>query len=101
MAKLIDQFDFALMLSINVLTYGIIKLIDDLNGAKRVTTWQKRIVFLIAAIAMGVTYGQVTDIPTAVIINSCIIAPIAWSWLAKPIANKLGIDYKKHKDEQK
>ena len=31
----------------------------------------------------------------AIIFNSCIIAPVSWSWIAKPILNKLGIDYKK------
>ena len=44
---------------------------------------------------MGILYKYITDIHTNIIINSCIIAPVAWSWLAKPIANKFGIDYKK------
>lgn len=94
--QLVHNFDFALMLVINVITYGIIKLIDDFNGDKLPTTWQKRIVFIIVSIIIGIIYRITTDVPINIIINSCIIAPVAWSWIAKPIANKLGIDYKKN-----
>lgn len=95
--QLVANFDFALMLVINVITYGIIKFIDDVNGDKVPTTWQKRIVFLITAIVLGIIYKYYTDVPIHIIINSCIIAPVSWSWLAKPIAIKFGIDYKKNK----
>jgi hypothetical protein len=95
--QLVANFDFALMLVINVITYGVIKFIDDINGDKVPTTWQKRIVFLITAIILGIIYKYYTDVPIRIIINSCIIAPVAWSWLAKPIAIKFGIDYKKNK----
>lgn len=94
--QLVHNFDFALMLVINVITYGIIKLIDEFNGDKVPTTWQKRIVFIIISIIIGIIYRITTDVPINIIINSCIIAPVAWSWIAKPIANKLGIDYKKN-----
>lgn len=94
--QLINNFDFTLMFMINVITYFVIKFIDEINGDKLPTTWQKRIVLVITAILVGIVYRYTTDIPIIVIINSCIVAPIAWSWIAKPIANKLGIDYKKN-----
>lgn len=93
--QLISNFDFALMLIINIITYFVIKIIDEANGDKQQTTWQKRIVFLIVAIIVGIVYKVTTNIPVDIIINSCIIAPVAWSWFAKPIARKFGIDYKK------
>lgn len=93
--QLISNFDFALMLIINIITYFIIKIIDEANGDKQPTTWQKRIIFLIVAIIVGIVYKFTTNISVNIIINSCIIAPVAWSWLAKPIAGKFGIDYKK------
>lgn len=95
--QLIFNFDFALMLIINIITYFIIKIIDEVNGDKQPTTWQKRIVFLIVAIIVGIVYKFTTNISVNIIINSCIIAPVAWSWLCKPIAKKFGIDYKKNK----
>lgn len=94
--QLINNFDFTLMFMINVITYFVIKFIDEINGDKLPTTWQKRIILVITAILVGIVYRYTTDIPIIVIINSCIVAPIAWSWIAKPIANKLGIDYKKN-----
>lgn len=93
--QLIDNFNFALMVVVNFITYLVIKVIDDLNGTKVPTTWQKRIVFIIVSIFVGVWYNYTTSIPTEIIINSCVAAPLAWSWLAKPIAKALGIDYKK------
>lgn len=94
--QLVGNFDFALMLIINVITYTAIKIIDEVNGDKLPTTWQKRIVFVIVAIITGIIYKCITEIPVHIIINSCIIAPVAWSWLAKPIAGKFGIDYRKN-----
>lgn len=93
-SQLINNFNFALILIINVITYFIIKIVDETNGDKLPTTWQKRIIFVISAIVIGTIYKCTTNISINIIINSCIIAPVAWSWLAKPIARRLGIDYK-------
>lgn len=96
--QLVSNFDFTIMLIINVVTYILIKLLDEINKEKIVTTWQKRIIFIIASIIVGCIYYFLSDIKLIIIIDSIIIAPVAWSWLAKPIAGKLGIDYKpKHK----
>ena len=92
--QLVANFDFSFMLILNVVTYIIIKLVDEINKEKIVTTWQKRIIFVCASLVIGCIYYFLSDVKPIVIINSIIIAPIAWSWLAKPIANKLGIDYK-------
>lgn len=97
-SQLVHNFDFALMLVINVVTYVLIKVLDEVNGEKVPTVWQKRLIFVAAAIVIGVVYKFTTDISVNVIINSCIIAPVAWSWLAKPLANKFGIDYKQKQD---
>ena len=93
-SQLISNFDFTLIFLINVITYIVIKIIDDNNGNKIPTTWQKRIVMIIVSIIWGVLYYFLVDVKLIVIINSIIVAPVAWSWLAKPIASKFGIDYK-------
>lgn len=94
--QLTHNFDFALMFVINVLTYTIIKIVDEINKEKNVTTWQKRIIFVCVSLIIGCVYYFLSDVKPIVIINSIIIAPIAWSWLAKPIAGKFGIDYRKY-----
>lgn len=95
-AQLIDNFDFALILILNIITYMTIKILDEINKEKNVTTWQKRLIFVVSAIIVGTIYYFASDVKLIKIIDSIIIAPVAWSWLAKPIANKIGIDYKKH-----
>lgn len=92
--QLISNFDFTLILIINVVTYIFIKLIDEINKEKIVTTWQKRIIFASVSIIIGYIYYFLSDIKLIIVIDSIIVAPVAWSWLAKPIANKLGLDYK-------
>jgi hypothetical protein len=94
-AQLINNFDFALMLILNVITYIAIKILDEINKEKNVTTWQKRLIFVVSAVIVGTIYYFASDVKFIKIIDSIIIAPVAWSWLAKPIAHKMGIDYRK------
>lgn len=92
--QMILNFDFGYMLTINVFTYFVIKVLDELNRDKIVTTWQKRIVLLVAIAIIAVIYkiaGYSNDI---VLINSTILAPVFWSWIMRPILVKLGVGYK-------
>ena len=77
--QLIHNFDFALMFVINIVTYSLIKILDEINKEKIVTTWQKRIIFVVSAITMGIIYYFIIKIKPSLIINSIIIAPVAWS----------------------
>ena len=53
------------------------------------------LIFIIVSIIIGTIYVYYNMDSPAIVFNSCIIAPVSWSWIAKPILNKLGIDYKK------
>lgn len=91
---IINNFHFGYMITINVLTYVIIKIIDDINGDKIVPTYVKRIILIISIIIVTIAYiiGNYKDY--IVLINSAILSPVFWSWIAKPIIRKFGIDYK-------
>ena len=91
--QLVSAFDFGLMLILNILTFVLIKIWDEINSDKPVTTWNKRCCYIIIVL-LSIIYQQLTDIPFNIYINSIIAAPVVWSWLYKPIANRLGIDYK-------
>lgn len=103
MEKLVDiftelfnsHFSLSFMLTVNVATYWIIKLIDELNGKKAINTWTKRLIFVITCIIIGLVSKFCDNMDTIIIINSSIIAPVSWSWIFKPILNKIGIDYRK------
>ena len=90
----INNFDFAYVIIVNIFTYILIKSIDTLNKEKDVPTWQKRIILFISIICISFMYyinGYDNNIK---LLNSSILAPIAWSWLLKPICKKFNIDYK-------
>ena len=89
----IKSFDFAYCISVNVLTYLIIKFIDSVNGTNKVATWIKRIIMLCSVILISILY-YITGTDTKLIINSAILAPVSWSWIFKPICKYFKIDYK-------
>ncbi len=89
----INSFDFGYCVTVNVLTYIIIKTITDIIG-KDVKKWQKRCILLISIILVSSIYFIVgTD--TKLLLNSSILAPICWSWIFRPIFKYFGLDYKK------
>lgn len=89
------HFDLSFMLCVNILTYILIKVIDDLNGDKVVGTWTKRLVMIISCFAIAAGYRAGGYEETVILINSSVLAPVAWSWIFKPILKKIGVDYKK------
>lgn len=89
---LISQFDFTYCVIVNIMTYLIINFIIKVVGGNVVVPI-KRIVLLFSIIVIAAIYYFLgTDIK--VLVNSAILAPVSWSWIFKPIANKLGWDYK-------
>ena len=89
----LESFDFGFCISVNVLTYVIIKTLDELNGDVKVSTWTKRIALLASIIVVSVVY-YVAGIELKLLVNSAILAPVFWSWILKPICKKFKIDYK-------
>lgn len=90
------HFDLSFMFCVNILTYILIKVIDDLNGDKVVGTWTKRLVMLISCFVIAAGYVAGGYENTTILINSAILAPVAWSWIFKPILKKIGVDYKQN-----
>ena len=89
---LISQFDFTYCVIVNIMTYLIINFMIKVAGGNIVVPI-KRIVLLFSIIVIATIYYFLgTNIK--VLVNSAILAPVSWSWIFKPIANKLGWDYK-------
>lgn len=89
---LISQFDFTYCVIVNIMTYLIINFMIKVAGGNVVVPI-KRIVLLFSIIVIAAIYYFLgTNIK--VLVNSAILAPVSWSWIFKPIANKLGWDYK-------
>ena len=92
---LISQFDFAYMLGINIITYIFVQIWDNVNGEKLLTTWQKRLMMLLATVISLISYKICHYNNDIILFNSTIAAPVFWSWVLKPILDKFGIGYKK------
>lgn len=91
---IVDNFDFAYMFIINVLTYIIIKVVDYLNKDKNVSTLIKRLCLVASIIIVTVLYVFTSDIDSKVLINSAILSPVFYSWVLRPILKKFKIGYK-------
>lgn len=89
----LNSFDFGYCIVVNILTYLIVKSIDDNNGDKPVNTWVKRLILILVILFTGVIYIYNGSTPNLVF-NSAILAPVFWSWIMKPICKKFHIDYK-------
>lgn len=100
--QILNNFDFAYMLIVNVLCFIIIKAHDYLNGdGHKVATWNKRLYLVISIVVIGAIYQDVGEIKTTVLVNSAILAPVFWSWIVAPILHKFGITYKQADDALK
>ena len=96
--SIISQFDFSYMFTVNVVTYIFIQTWDNLNGDKLLSTWQKRLMLLLAIIITASVYIFAHYPDKIVLFNSAAFAPMFWSWVLKPILTKFGIGYKKLDD---
>ena len=92
--NIIANFDFAYMLIVNILTYGVIKLIDYLNKDKNVSTLVKRIVLVCCIIIITLVYVLIGYEDYRILLNSAIAAPVFYSWVLRPILKKFKIGYK-------
>lgn len=96
--QIINNFNFAYMIVINLITYFIIKFIDYINKNKHVSILIKRCTLVIITIISFIVYNSFTDIETIILINSSVLAPVFWSWILKPIMKKFKLNYKSIND---
>lgn len=92
----LNSFDFGYCVSVNVLTYVIVKLFDK-HKTKCLSIWKKRVILLISIIFLGIVY-YISGSDVKLIINSAILAPVSWSWIFKPVCSKFNFDYKQFND---
>ena len=86
--QVFDSFDIIYILMINI------KTADYFNGDKKVPVLTKRIFLILATIIMFCVYKYNNYDDALKLINSSIAAPVIWTWILKPIINKLKIGYK-------
>ena len=56
----ISSFDFPFCIAVNVATYITIKLITDYKKKSKVSTWNKRLIFVLISIIIAIIYFTMT-----------------------------------------
>lgn len=92
--NILSNFDFSYMITINILTYVTINIIDIINGCKAVSLLTKRACLLCSIFVIGYLYYINDIIDIKLLINSSVAAPVFWSWVIKPILSKTKYDYR-------
>lgn len=88
----LNNFNFGYVISINILAYIIISLISHISK-QQIKKIIKILITCAISIIMFIIYKLCSNIETDILINSTILAPVAWDWIIKPIFEKLKIDY--------
>ena len=91
----IANFDLSFVISINVVAYLIITLVGYITK-KKVSKGIKIGITIVTSILLFLLYGGITDCNKEVLLNSSILAPVAWDWIIKPLCNLIKIDYKEN-----
>lgn len=91
----ITNFDLSFVISINVVAYLIITLLGYIIK-KKVSKGIKIGITIVTSILLFLLYGGITDCNKEVLLNSSILAPVAWDWIIKPLCNWIKIDYKEN-----
>ena len=87
------NFNFAFVISINVIAFLIITVLGYLTKIE-VKKAIKICITIGVSIALFFLYGGITDISKDILLNSSILAPVAWDWVIKPLCKWIRIDYK-------
>ena len=81
---ILSSFDFGYTLSVNILTYLIIKFIDSLNGDKVVPTWMKRSIAVLGGSTLAIIIIS-TQGYSNIILYSFILSLVSWDVIFKPL----------------
>ena len=97
-AFILNNFDFGFVISVNIITYAIVKIIENITKKKL-----KRIFKILATIVVTIGFDFIfikyTEIDRQILLNSSILAPVAWDWVIKPLCKWIKIDYKDDNDK--
>lgn len=96
---IIDSFDFGYMFTVNILTYVIIKTVDQINGPKKgVSQLIKRLIALISGIVLGIII-YINQGYSNMLLYSFITSLVSWDIIFKPIVKYFkNFDYNKNED---
>lgn len=94
---LLNSFDFGYMIAVNIVTYLIIKIIDELNGEKAVPVWAKRLTAVGSGLLIVFILYLLQQPITPVFLYSFIASLVSWDIIFKPLLKYYKkLDYKQN-----
>lgn len=91
--RILENFDFSYMFTINILTYLMIKVIDYANPNKILSRFMKRVCLCCSILLMSIIYWVLGYENYIILVNSAIASPVFYSWCLKPILKFYKIGY--------
>ena len=95
--QLFASFDLPLMISITILSYIVIKVID-ISPLKNTTSFGKHVITAIAGILLCVGYYYIVKLPIDKIIPTYLLTTAFYDFIIKKVLDKLNISYTTTKD---
>lgn len=86
--RIFSNFDFGLMISIVLLTYGLLKCLNLIKNVYLSQVTKRIITFIISAI-LGVIYHEYINMPIDEIIPTYLISIVAYDYIIKKFLDKL------------
>lgn len=96
LAQLTSSFDLKLMISITLLSYGVLKVLDVF--VRKTSKILKKIITLIVSAILCVIYYFYVSLSISEIIPTYLISIVFYDVIVSYILNKLNIGYKKNKE---
>ena len=94
--NVLSNLDFGYMLSVNLLSYAMIKWADELNGPKPLSKTIKRLLSLLSGIIIGAVIYFITEEYSMIkLLYSFVLSLFSWDYIFRPMIKKFNIGYKK------
>lgn len=102
---LLSSFDWQYIVSVNILTYVVIKALDEMNGDKAITYYMKLLIAIICGVVVSYLLICLEVINPADCIYNFILSLVSWDYIVKPllklISNKLDYKQKSKSEDDK
>lgn len=93
---LLLSFDWQYILSVNILTYVIIKSVDELNKDKIVTYSVKVLIAIVCGLLVSYILFNLGMIELSDCVHNFILSLVSWDYIIKPLLKLISkkLDYK-------
>lgn len=94
-SQILSNISIPLILSINILTFFVIKIGEEINGRKILDKIYKKFITFVVSVSLVVAFYFYKVSNMEILTVSVLLAPFTYQYIFKSILDKFGIGYKK------